>query len=125
MKDNFVPYKIAVRLKELRFDEPCMAASIFRPDGEEVFKILLTPSKPNYNKWDLYYPLLQQVKKWFLKKHGVHTTIDWEFYDGFHYFFKYTFPNGTYGQSDEYYDTMDEAEIQLIEKIIGMLAVNK
>lgn len=65
MEDQFVPYEIALKLKELGFDEPCFGR--FRKTKFEL-NVLGKPHKYNSNeivKGDISSPLWQQVFDWF------------------------------------------------------------
>lgn len=81
MKDQFVPYDLALKMKELGFDEDCMAyfdqwehhgvtkqAFRFNYNGSKVVDDLITPT-----------PLWQQAFDWFSdnKKMSSH-TVDYE-----------------------------------------------
>jgi len=92
MKHLFVPYKLALKLKEKGFKEECIC-------GYNSFKLLT--SKVSYStgndcecRWDDRYdtdvraPLYQQVIDWFDKK-GIHIDITPEFYkDGINWNFQ-------------------------------------
>lgn len=90
MKEQFVTYEIALKLKELGFDSPCLA--YFNGDGEicqTSWDILESNEKLNYvmgNKSDLILcPIWQQVFDFLHNKHiyvciskqeyGWHTSI--------------------------------------------------
>jgi hypothetical protein len=64
MEKEFVPYELAVKLKELGFDEPCLKS--YGDDG------LL-----NQNDHSLYLsaPLYQQAFRWFREKYNMDFTI--------------------------------------------------
>jgi len=73
MKKEFITYEIALRLKELGFDEECFM--IFR-DG--------TLKAPALTDWynhncrignTISAPLWQQVIDWFREKHNIHIEI--------------------------------------------------
>lgn len=87
MEKEFVPCELAVKLKELGFDEKCFAyfemngkfhpmGNILTPDG-----IYFGEFDPNYQyKPDLTpliaAPLWQQIFDWFREKHNVHSYIN-------------------------------------------------
>jgi hypothetical protein len=62
MEKEFVPYKLAVKLKELGFDEPCMASRDMNND-ENLIQI----------------PLYQQAFRWFREKYGLYTEMHKKF----------------------------------------------
>ena len=74
MNDLFVPFKIAKRLKDIGFDEPCFM--VFR-HGEL--------KEPALNEWfnhnsrignTISAPLYSQVIDWFRVKYGYHIFIE-------------------------------------------------
>ena len=74
MDKRFVPYNIALRLKEKDFDESCFA-SYRNSDGEE----LVIPTGPCKNS-DVFIktnsdncaaPLYQEIQSWFEEKHKL------------------------------------------------------
>ena len=81
MKEQFVPYDIALKLKELDFDEPCLA--MFSRVGE-LFSLDCADydSLKGCNNSDLNYyypvsaPLFQQAFEWLRKKHNLVHNID-------------------------------------------------
>lgn len=86
IEKQFVTYKIALALKELGFDEPCIA--IYR-DGWNDFGVTLisdgikikgTQSNTLYYKSDkemiCLAPLYQQAIDWFREKHNIHIEIE-------------------------------------------------
>ena len=73
MKSQFVPYEIALALKELGFDEPCIAwynPKILAKFGywhQEKNIWRNTECYANY----ITAPLYQQVEQWFREKHQI------------------------------------------------------
>jgi hypothetical protein len=134
MKKEFVPYEMAKRLKELGFDGDCMF--YWYPDYDDTKNFHLeygktcigtdhrnieTMVKEGYFQLTIKAPLWQQAFDWLLHGKGINTTIDWTFYDGFHYFFKYTFPDGGYGTSEDFLDTPEEARYMCLKKMIELI----
>jgi hypothetical protein len=73
MKNEFVIYEQALALKELGFDEPCLA---FYSPKEELYPVFQEPSKgPYFNNGNfietLRVPLYQQAFRWFREKHNL------------------------------------------------------
>ena len=69
MKNEFVSYEIALRLKELDFNEPCMGYY----DCERDLK--LVPNKNKFLSCEYAAPLYQQVFKLFREKHNLYAVI--------------------------------------------------
>lgn len=81
MEKLFVPYELALKLKDLGLDEECM--SFYNPLGSlnlsriESFNWVIRNSNSQVLK--LKYvsaPLWQQVFDWFREKYNLHCTID-------------------------------------------------
>ena len=73
MNNEFVIYEQALALKELGFDEPCLA---FYSPKEELHPVFQEPSKgPYFNNGSfietLRAPLYQQAFRWFREKHKL------------------------------------------------------
>ena len=62
MKNEFVPYDIALAMKELGFDEPCFGC--YREDKMFLFG----RTSDNTSTWTLA-PLYQQAFRWFREKY--------------------------------------------------------
>ena len=79
MKEQFVTFEIALKLKELGFDEPCLACFT---DGEIHFEkpnYLLSQQKANYIfkfRNTILAPLWQQVIDWFLSQYNIWIIVD-------------------------------------------------
>jgi len=82
MKD-FVPYELALELKQLGFDEECLA--LFSRD-----KSLLIKQMPNQQECEQYFggvlaPTFSQAFRFFRKKYGLcqivyqNTEVDWTY----------------------------------------------
>jgi hypothetical protein len=109
MNKEFVPYEIALALKELGFNEPCFAW--YGPTG--IFN--------DWESTDTIAPLYQQAFRWFREKYGLHTLFqrDWDgdVVLGFSY------------QLDEFdgntesitYSSYEEAELACLNKLIQIV----
>jgi hypothetical protein len=138
MEEQFVPYEIALKLNEFGFNEKCLASYFVFSDGTtihgnygktepELFIFGIDSLEDRENKLQMFAynvvsaPLWQQVRKWLLHKQGINLTVNWTFYDEFHYFSKYTFPDGSYGNTETYCDTPEESEAQGLIKVLELL----
>jgi len=128
MEKEFVPYQEALALKELGFDEPCVAFY-------EEFKRLsigfnwLNEGGKNSNLQECTAPLYQQAFRFFREKYDVHYSIDRECSQHDH---KWGYNWSLYNYTDtvnEYltshpdapagewvYETYEEAELACLEK---------
>jgi hypothetical protein len=77
MKNEFIPYEQALELKELGFDEPCMA--FYEPGNEEV-QIVGVEQRYNDPKLlrlkDFCAPLYQQAFRWFREKYNLNGILN-------------------------------------------------
>ena len=102
MEKEFVPYELAVKLKQLGFDEPCLGRWLViteweKPTGE--VRLQIGSKVENYSKNQCAAPLYQQAFRWFREKYpeldfGVgkihngtnnyhyHINLQWEFFEG-------------------------------------------
>lgn len=135
MKENFVTYKQALALKELGFDEPCLA--FFLNTGKFYTTVeyphSITYHKQNqlgdYNYDSTSAPLKQDIFKWFREVHKIHgsygTTSDSReeingycisnFIDGNRNYLHINWEVGTY----------EEAESACIDELISIIKEKK
>jgi len=78
MKDNFVSYEIALKLKELGFKEECLGWYLFEiANKENISSVILASFIRNWNHYGdrINAPLYQQVFKWFREKHNLPSEV--------------------------------------------------
>jgi hypothetical protein len=135
MDKEFIPYEQALALKELGFDEPCLAHLIGFGDGTiENGKYVINYQQVFYpndfiksddkaEELGLHpfgicgVPLYQQAFKWFREKYGLHSTItsisqeSWQWH--------ITKPGESLGKlyNEDFY-TYEEAESACLYKLI-------
>jgi hypothetical protein len=133
MVEEFVPYELALRMKQLGFDEPCF--SYYELDG----RLSDTPKESGYDikyqgdcKFDNHQntyldedescsaPLYQQAFRWFRDEHGMsgsiqieHDAYQWSIYE----------EGETSGLASDNWDGTDyeEAELACLEKLIEIV----
>lgn len=118
IKQEFIPYEQALELKELGFNENCLA----RFDGSG-FRMLpvYDPLKNNEVKesWFCVTPLYQQVFRWFREKYNLWNMIYPR--DGWNYTIQ-EIDNIPSVFGDSYHKTemrtYEEAEIECLKKLI-------
>ena len=115
---EFVPYELALELKQLGFDEPCFG----RYDGKGKNKGKIWYEMPNRGQetipvGDVLAPLYQQAFRWFREKYDLHVQIRKENYfyksihnNYFHFDISKGEQNDITGQEDLYSNLMDECE---------------
>ena len=128
MQKEFIPYELALELKELGFDEPCLAFY----DGKETNQVYYNsvrngsgdyePFKNNERlKW-FGAPLYQQAFRWFREKYQIYSWIYIEykpFKFGYHCFSNIRRGVGL-GKVSEY-QTYEEAELECLKKLIELV----
>lgn len=82
MEEQFISYDLALKLKELGFDEPCMASYLHKSYSLEYIKTeVLYINERFANGQEQIYdgkqilclaPLWQQAFDWFREKHNLH-----------------------------------------------------
>lgn len=87
--EDYVSYKLALKLKACGFDEPCIAQWACEPDGKPILlgSTAFVFSNAELKGRDVTAPLLYQAQKWLREKLllnvGVNPaipTLKWQFY---------------------------------------------
>ena len=131
MNDLFVDYNIALELKEIGFDEPCLC--YFIETKERIFSTIYTEHDILPSNSDLILnwvscPLKYQVFKWFREVHNMYGEIyilcgEWRI--------QIACLNkedlGSYytGYTDLEYNTYEEAELKVIKQMINIVKNDK
>ena len=109
MTQEFVPYELAVKLKALGFDEPCL---MYIDDEEDLIN-------DNTAEWigAIKCPLKSQAFRWFREKHGLSAIVSQ---------FGYSIENSFGGieyyiDEDENPTCYEEAELACLEKLIEIV----
>jgi hypothetical protein len=108
MKNEFVPYELALKLKQLGFDEPCFLYWWKNESGYILADIIYDEVRT----LDFKAPLFQQAFRWFRERYGLNYVIvkaeSWF----------YTI-NGC--NTQEGFNTYEEAELACLDKLIEIL----
>ena len=134
MEKEFIPYEQALVLKELGFDEPCLAQYRKYDVGDATLDIGFSKNEliSKFDNLSLFCsaPLYQQVFRWFREKYGYFQLFDYQHGDskinrGFFFnivnidnedfFFPEDFKNQII------YKTYEEAELECLKKLIEMV----
>jgi hypothetical protein len=110
MTKEFVPYDVALAMKELGFDEPTICSYYRGGEGLYMGNIIHLDDVPA--------PLYQQAFRWFREKHNLSHNIE----EGY-------FNDGQYAgwiNSDGVgaYKTYEEAELACLRKLIEIVKEN-
>ena len=125
MNKEFIPYEQSLELKELGFDEPCLATT----DQTGFIPIEGTKHPIRGAMWydTIDAPLYQQAFRWFKDKHNMLSTI-YSNASGFLYEWSDTIGGTHRGWSDcegpnngGVWDTYEEAELACLKKLIEIV----
>ena len=121
MNKEFIPHEQALALKELGFDEGCLAIYNINEELETGYY---------QNKYVIAAPLYQQAFRFFREKFDLQYSIDWnKFYDKtpYQYEVRPTWrneplrPYGTSGMCKTY----EQAELKCLKKLIEIVKLKK
>ena len=141
MEKEFVPYDLAVKLKELGFDEPCFGRYYYKklypmlnPQSEETELVFEFGKYIRQTEVTLLAPLYQQCWRWFREKHDLRGFIgfrpnvkqfDYHIYDmslsGKEYVKQRTMEEFN---KDPLVGTYEEAELACLQKMIEIVENN-
>ena len=146
MNEEFVTYKQALALKELGFNERCIAADYYENGdicieyakegitNKEFDKLTKQCNKDAAENgedpipYDPTIPLKQQAFRWFREKHRLLADVTIESYrrndlEKWMYSILYLDRN-TYSHSEKIYKTYEEAESACLDKLIEICKAN-
>jgi hypothetical protein len=123
MEKEFVPYELALALKELGFDEPCFA--IYEPQEIGIMFRWVENQKVVSNKAIGYViaPLHQQAFRWFREKHELIACPMFNRKVG--YRFEISINGGDSSCSTKFYGSLEEAELECLKKLIQIVKDDK
>jgi hypothetical protein len=131
MTQEFVPYELAVKLKELGFDEPCMAIYYSKDKSFSWHHHKVhTNDEPalDSGEFNISAPLYQQAFRWFREKYNIYAIILPSYADDkvVKDRFFYEIANGRkLNQELNYHNTYEEAELACLEKLIEIVENEK
>ena len=112
MDREFIPYELALELKQLGFDEPCLK---FYTEG----KTLLLDSHLWDIKKDVLAPTYAQVFRWFRGKHNYHVIIDFnQSKNNKWYYGIIQIDHNISVSPDVEFETYEEAELAALKELI-------
>lgn len=137
MKKEFIPYELALVLRELGFDKPCLAFwdayngdthLFFKQRGDYHWLLKLFGEKPKpileISNWEIEYlqgdgivlaPTFSQAFRWFREKYDCHHTIQHnKKYVGIAY-------SSVVNFSIDEFNTYEEAELECLKKLIEIV----
>ncbi len=125
--EKYIPYKLALKFKEKGFDAPVFYwidevgnDGYMYPNHKQNINIPFLVGKTSI-------PTYEQVKDWFIQKHNLQLFLDYSYYDGFHYGYKWVKSNGAYGiiwkdnNGEDPDGSIDEATIYAFEEALKLI----
>jgi hypothetical protein len=125
MTKEFVPYELALKLKELGFDEPCFVLYKASNSNQLAYAPHGITTNSQLSQGDsnnIAAPLFQQAFRWFREKYhiigepkykgGLTTKTSW--YDYIIY------SNIDWKEDNKQYKTYEEAELACLDKLIDL-----
>ena len=128
MEKQFIPYTLALTLKELGFDEPCFDYYIPNKNYDPISKIFNSYELGNHNSnTNTIYkngiisrPLYQQAFRWFRNKYNLNSfVIDSKSYNW--YFNINDMIKDDIVSEVLYFKTYEEAELECLKKLIEIV----
>lgn len=122
MENEFIPYEQALALKELGFDEPCIA---YYYDNEILYAVGVSRNifQTLKNKKDKYpmVPTFSQAFRFFREKHQLHPEIVVQL--GFAHWNAHILPSGEWLQrpTPTGFETYEEVELACLKKLIEIV----
>jgi hypothetical protein len=119
MEKEFVPYELALKIKQLGFDEPCFAYY-------DVIKVELDTISSEVcerlckHNTHIKAPTFSQVFRWFREKYNMKPCFDWHPTEKYRYCIYYSV--NTYFQICDF-ETYEEAELACLEKLIEIVSL--
>jgi hypothetical protein len=121
MNKEFVPYEIALALKELGFNEPCFR---FKNNISNIFE--QKSSLYNWNQTEKFVsiPTFSQVFRFFREKYKLNCFVTSSIIDGKWYYYKENLADRDDDSEPELtpkFNTYEEAELACLEKLIEIV----
>ena len=130
MEKEFIPYPLALRLKALGFDEPCVI--IYYNDGKNyvISETLMTNNELSTHD-EITSPLYQQTFRWFREKYNLFGKVyivnfgadeySFDVYDLYEEKYKYENFIGASASYTGTFETYEEAELECLKKLIEIV----
>jgi hypothetical protein len=122
MNKEFIPYEQALALKELGFDENCIA--FYEPGNKQVQVVGVEQRYNNpelLRMKDFCAPLYQQAFRWFREKYKLQAEILWRGDMNCFCYKTGKFKQGSHDFSKDDYNTYEEAELECLKQLIEIV----
>lgn len=119
MKEHFLTYEQSLALKELGFNKPCLASyeTAFSKNNMDFQIGYIIDGSKNY----VLAPTFSQAFKWLRDNHNLIGLIEGGYDNNKNIFTYVIWDEFRDNITDEYFNTYEEAEHALINKIIELL----
>ena len=128
MKEEFVPYELALKLKQLAFDEPCISYYTVYGKFSNDYS---APRKYN-SEFELgsyiSAPTYSQAFRWFREKNQLDTSINTvysKYNDTLSKKYSGVIDDKSVFTNIGFYDTYEEAELACLDKLIEIVESKK
>lgn len=126
MEKEFVPYEIALKLKELGFDGEVIATFDTSKDHKLDIFAFSVPNKGIFEEgfkkgWCIKAPLWQQAIDWFREKYNLYLSVEANFSNKRWYFVTGTMWEYNSGGLFDDFKTYEKAREQAILKAINLI----
>ena len=136
MKKEFVPYELALELRELGFDEPCLLVYdskekvLFHCLSNNVKNDILIDCNIGLNpKEDIKAPTFSQAFRWFREKYKIECYVNsyWNENDSSKrtYYANYNYGSDIFYTITKEFETHEEAELECLKKLIEIVKDGK
>lgn len=121
--ENFIPFELAIKLKDLDFDEPCFGfyhVKITGPNKKENYlNITTVNTQKDFGYQTCSAPTYQQTFKWFRDKHHLFGYPEDIFaYGTLTFSYKINGEKAAYFECMESFDSYEDAQLACLEKLI-------
>jgi len=136
MEKEFIPYELALELKQLGFDKPCFAyykdgriTGVNKWDREDWgFHVITSKEITSVTSEIVIAPTYSQAFRWFREKHNLEGEVhcirfNSERLKGY----QYSITSENYRKFEQlgYYHTYEEAELECLKKLIKIVKEGK
>lgn len=110
MKEQFIPYHLALQLKQLGFNQPCIG--YYNQQTEELFPYQTTTS---INGHKCAAPLWQQAFDYFREDHNL---CSWIYQSNKNHFYFSILKENRFVANSEYFESFNKAKLSCLENLI-------
>ena len=123
MKKEFVPYELALELKQLGFDEKsiCNWEPSWSPDPEHEVRMVLTTDQSWLRPGWVCAPTYSQAFRWFREKYDLFCYVELVGDRLFDYMIIGDFVEEEIDYEDGPFNTHEEAELACLQKLIEIV----